>query len=97
MATLDGFNLTQYVDFSTLRQYVLFNPLMCYTGITPRNLDAAKVPILDHQVVLLDTFTFSHLADAFIQSDLHMCDLQCIHILHFFYIYTDGTLHIRSN
>src|SRR4029434_8051623 len=23
-----------------------------------------------------------HLADAFIQSDLHMCDLQCIHILH---------------
>ena len=28
------------------------------------------------------TFTFSHLADAFIQSDLHMCDLQCIHILH---------------
>src|SRR4029434_6430253 len=29
------------------------------------------------------TFTFSHLADAFIQSDLHMCDLQCIHILHF--------------
>src|SRR4029434_4368947 len=44
----------------------------------------------------LITFTFSHLADAFIQSDLHMCDLQCIHILHF-YIYTDGTLHIRSN
>src|SRR4029434_4176737 len=35
------------------------------------------------------TFTFSHLADAFIQSDL-----QGIHI---FYIYTDGTLHIRSN
>src|SRR4029434_1918920 len=31
----------------------------------------------------LFTFTFSHLADAFIQSDLHMCDLQCIHILHF--------------
>src|SRR4029434_498956 len=29
------------------------------------------------------TFTFSHLADAFFQSDLHMCDLQCIHILHF--------------
>src|SRR4029434_11032032 len=29
------------------------------------------------------TFTFSHLADAFIQSDLHTCDLQCIHILHF--------------
>src|SRR4029434_5430203 len=29
------------------------------------------------------TFTFSHLADAFIQSDLHMCDLQCIHILLF--------------
>ena len=27
------------------------------------------------------TFTFSHLADAFIQSNLHMCDLQCIHIL----------------
>src|SRR4029434_3167162 len=27
-------------------------------------------------------FTFSHLADAFIQSDIHMCDLQCIHILH---------------
>ena len=27
------------------------------------------------------TFTFSHLADAFIQSDLHMCDLQCIHIV----------------
>ena len=23
-----------------------------------------------------------HLADAFIQSDLHMCDLQCIHIFH---------------
>ena len=23
-----------------------------------------------------------HLVDAFIQSDLHMCDLQCIHILH---------------
>src|SRR4029434_8159631 len=37
------------------------------------------------------TFTFSHLADAFIQSDLQ----GCIHI--FFYIYTDGTLHIRSN
>src|SRR4029434_4715586 len=34
------------------------------------------------QTMLL-TFTFSHLADAFIQSDLHMCDLQCIHILHF--------------
>src|SRR4029434_4997488 len=32
---------------------------------------------------LVFTFTFSHLADAFIQSDLHMCDLQCIHILHF--------------
>src|SRR4029434_4108869 len=29
------------------------------------------------------SFTFSHLADAFIQSDLHMCHLQCIHILHF--------------
>src|SRR4029434_8266441 len=30
------------------------------------------------------TFTLHlHLADAFIQSDLHMCDLQCIHILHF--------------
>src|SRR4029434_6299614 len=29
------------------------------------------------------TFTFSHLADAFIQSDSNMCDLQCIHILHF--------------
>src|SRR4029434_6428174 len=28
------------------------------------------------------TFTFSHLADAFIQSDLHMCYSQCIHILH---------------
>src|SRR4029434_788189 len=28
-------------------------------------------------------FVFFHLADAFIQSDLHMCDLQCIHILHF--------------
>src|SRR4029434_3302552 len=28
------------------------------------------------------SFTFSHLADAFIQSNLHMCDLQCIHILH---------------
>src|SRR4029434_4454630 len=28
------------------------------------------------------TFTFSHLADTFIQSDLHMCDLKCIHILH---------------
>src|SRR4029434_8420040 len=27
--------------------------------------------------------TFPHLADAFIQSDLHMRDLQCIHILHF--------------
>src|SRR4029434_4312647 len=42
----------------------------------------------------LSLFTFSHLADAFIQSDLHMCDLQCIHILH---LHTDGTLHIRSN
>src|SRR4029434_7488015 len=31
----------------------------------------------------LVTFTCSHLADAFIQSDLHMCDFQCIHILHF--------------
>src|SRR4029434_3324031 len=29
------------------------------------------------------TFTFSHVADAFVQSDLHMCELQCIHILHF--------------
>src|SRR4029434_8635856 len=29
------------------------------------------------------TFTFSHLADAFIQSDSHMCDLECIHILYF--------------
>src|SRR4029434_1280606 len=28
---------------------------------------------------LMPLFTFSHLADAFIQSDLHMCDLQCIH------------------
>src|SRR4029434_5843856 len=36
------------------------------------------------------TFTFSHLADAFIQSDLQGC-------IHNFYIYTDGTLHIRSN
>ena len=36
-------------------------------------------------IVLVDQeghFTFSHLADAFIQSDLHMRDLQCIHILH---------------
>src|SRR4029434_8804546 len=41
------------------------------------------------------TFTFSHLADAFIQSDLHMCNLQCTHFT--FNIYTDGTLHIRSN
>src|SRR4029434_9384345 len=31
---------------------------------------------------MLNCSTFSHLADAFIQSDLHMCDLQCIHILH---------------
>src|SRR4029434_6942849 len=36
------------------------------------------------------TFTFSHLADAFIQSDLQGC-------IYTFYIYTDGTLHIRSN
>src|SRR4029434_9391475 len=36
------------------------------------------------------TFTFSHLADAFIQSGLQGC-------VHIFYIYTDGTLHIRSN
>ena len=35
-----------------------------------------EIPVFDV------TFTFSHLADAFIQSDLHMCDLQCIHILH---------------
>src|SRR4029434_6621275 len=28
-------------------------------------------------------FYFVILADAFIQSDLHMCDLQCIHVLHF--------------
>src|SRR4029434_8131199 len=41
-----------------------------------------------HGTTSLWTFTFSHLAD-FIQSDLHMCDLQCIHILHFtFYIST---------
>ena len=38
-------------------------------------------------VVLSVTFVLSyyitlHLADAFIQSDLHMCNLQCIHILH---------------
>ena len=32
-------------------------------------------------ISICPTFTFSHLADAFIQSDLHMCDLQCIHIL----------------
>ena len=31
-------------------------------------------------ILLQATVTFSHLADAFIQSDLHMCDLQCIHI-----------------
>src|SRR4029434_2423300 len=36
-----------------------------------------------YNATLLSYFTFSHLADAFIQSDLHMCDLQCIHILHF--------------
>ena len=29
-----------------------------------------------------EVISFSHLAVAFIQSDLHMCDLQCIHILH---------------
>ena len=32
------------------------------------------------------TFTFSHLADAFVQSDLQGC-------IHIFYIYTDGTPH----
>ena len=35
-----------------------------------------------HHRHLFILFLFSHLADAFIQSDLHMCDLQCIHILH---------------
>src|SRR4029434_10585326 len=40
------------------------------------------------------TYTFSHLADAFIQSDLHMCHLQCIHILHFTLMahYTSGAI-----
>src|SRR4029434_2006929 len=41
-----------------------------------------SVDMLIH-VIFTFTFTFSHLADVFIQSDLHMCDLQCIHILHF--------------
>ena len=33
-------------------------------------------------LILTDYPLHLHLADAFIQSDLHMCDLQCIHILH---------------
>src|SRR4029434_5469431 len=46
----------------------------------PPGLKWGTVP-LPH--IFTFTFTFSHLADAFIQSDLHMCELQCIHILHF--------------
>ena len=34
------------------------------------------------------SFTFSHLADAFIQSNLHMWPLQCIHILHLHWWHT---------
>ena len=41
-----------------------------------------------HGRIATETLTFSHLADAFIQSDLHMCDLQCIHILHLHWWHT---------
>ena len=47
-----------------------------------REKDELQAPVQAVDVATF-TFTFSHLADAFIQSDLHMCDLQCIHVLHF--------------
>src|SRR4029434_5403573 len=47
----------------------------------PKLVSVTGCPLSSHFI------TFSHLADAFIQSDLQ----GCIHI------YTDGTLHIRSN
>ena len=47
--------------------------------LTPLTSASASPDLIDLSFI---TFTFSHLADAFIQSDLHMCDLQCIHILH---------------
>src|SRR4029434_108281 len=33
------------------------------------------------ELLLCPHITLSHLADAFIQSDLHMCDLLCLHVL----------------
>ena len=64
-------------------QFPQLNPSLSHKFITSRwslNIDQANhCP---------STFTFSHLADAFTQSDLHMCDLQCIHILHLHWWHT---------
>ena len=54
--------------------------------LSPSLLPPSQISMMFYQL----PFTFSHLADAFIQSDLQGC-------IHNFYIYTDGTLHIRSN
>ncbi len=42
----------------------------------------SRVPILVEGTVYIFTFTFMHLADAFIQSDF-----QCIQAIHFFFFF----------
>src|SRR4029434_4152222 len=49
----------------------------CYCARRKQNTEVHKKDIMT------SAFRLSHLADDFIQSDLHMCDSQCIHILHF--------------
>src|SRR4029434_3985762 len=68
---------------------VPYQGLYCFGEMTvTHDIQNCDQPLVQEKVqfgcasTISFTFTFSHLADAFIQSDLHMCDLQCIHILH---------------
>ncbi len=64
--------------------YILFCILLCFrvkvnsVHLTDHVLAEKKKKIL---TVYMKTFTFMHLADAFIQSNLH-----CIHAIHFFFV-----------
>src|SRR4029434_5663492 len=62
-------------------------------GLPEKGERKYKVVILQYLSVSENPVRHLHLADAFIHRDLHMCDLQCIHTLHFD---AAGTLHIRS-
>ncbi len=52
--------------------------LSTFTLATVTGPLAAKLMLQQNYIVLLDLLTFTHLADAFIQSDLHC--IQAIHV-----------------